>query len=629
MNPAIRLALALVLVASAAQAAKRKPCGDTSWVVADAPIVPGDTTLQHNGVVLRGGKLAIGGVCAPAKAKRKASKRGTRLAARWKSCTGVVGPVRFKGTTDTTCGALTGTVSAPKAKLTVAVHGDAVPTGAVTGQVRIVRAVAVPASIESDVLASKSQIEAGGLTVAPDGSAIAYTTIGAAGWLVRLGDRTTRTADDGTFTLTLDPAPATEVELFHPGQIDEAAVVFWAVPHLVAAGGTPVPLDVSVETQGACGMDDAPADNPAYCAAAGAPASLVVAQGHAHHHAHAHDGFTTAPLTSTWTAGSLGTYPPSTPSTTCADQDGGIGASGETTFGALTNYLFSTCHTQVFFGCCDNELGSLTVSVKTALGKLTGFKPISCNKNHKGRQCQDVLQGDVGVQVPAGKASAQAQIRTTFGFPGSIGQPVVPGQVVPVVVHHNACYGETAVKKTLDQLGGVLSGTVFGNDERKIEHFTKWATGNFTFQPDVSITYTAGNCPPNVATASDTYEFSADGDTVSVTFTATCAQVTTTTTQTAGPTTTTLAGRAVTLGYAAGPVAAGQNLCLSRVTGGCVAQAHLPYCSYVHLHAGNEFGIGIDGDGPYPDPEFGHMDPCGFGPVVTVPGCGPDSVPPC
>ena len=30
---------------------------------------------------------------------------------------------------------------------------------------------------------------------------------------------------------------------------------------------------------------------------------------------------------------------------------------------------------------------------------------------------------------------------------------------------------------------------------------------------------------------------------------------------------------------------------------------HLPFCSYVHLHGDNEFGIGIDGNGPYQDPE--------------------------
>ena len=110
----------------------------------------------------------------------------------------------------------------------------------------------------------------------------------------------------------------------------------------------------------------------------------------------------------------------------------------------------------------------------------------------------------------------------------------------------------------------------------------------------------------------------------------TCASaVTTTMTGTAVQTTTTIAGRAVQLLYPAGSNQAGTSVCLSRITGGCVAQAHLPFCSYVHLHGDNEFGIGIDGNGPYQDPEYTQSEPCGFGAVTTVPGCGPDNVPPC
>jgi hypothetical protein len=41
------LALTLTLLdAAAVGAAKRKPCGDTSWVVEDAPILPDDASLQ-------------------------------------------------------------------------------------------------------------------------------------------------------------------------------------------------------------------------------------------------------------------------------------------------------------------------------------------------------------------------------------------------------------------------------------------------------------------------------------------------------------------------------------------------------------------------------------------------------
>jgi hypothetical protein len=60
MTPATAVAfvLAVTLLPAPADAArKRPPCGDTSWVVADAPIVPGDESLAHNGIVLRDGKL--------------------------------------------------------------------------------------------------------------------------------------------------------------------------------------------------------------------------------------------------------------------------------------------------------------------------------------------------------------------------------------------------------------------------------------------------------------------------------------------------------------------------------------------------------------------------------------------
>ena len=39
--------------------------------------------------------------------------------------------------------------------------------------------------------------------------------------------------------------------------------------------------------------------------------------------------------------------------------------------------------------------------------------------------------------------------------------------------------------------------------------------------------------------------------------------------------------------------------------------------------------IGNDGNGPYQNPENTQSEPCGFGEVTTVPGSGPDNVPPC
>lgn len=637
------LALALTFLdAAAVGAAKRKPCGNTSWVVEDAPILPDDASLQHNGIVLRDGTLAVGGGCTAVKAKRKAGKKGTRLAARWKSCTGVTGPVRFKGTTDPACGTLTGTLRARKGGLDKAITAVAVPTGAVTGQVRVVRRVAVPVEARAGVLDYRAELEASGRSVAADGSTVDDPPAGAPGWLVRVGDRTGVTRADGTFALRLDPAPATEGELFHPGQPEDVAVVFFGVPHLAAAGATPTPVDVIITTQGPCGMDSDPAANPAYCAsmppvgtaaASVGPAASALGGGCGHaagaHAAHVHDVPVTAAATYTWTTGALGSYP-TLAGGRCADEDGGFGLSGESVLGVLTNYLFSTCHDQILSGCCDNELGSLIVSARTALGKITGWKPTPCDKNHKGRLCQELLQGDVAVQVPAGVASGQPNVRNVFGFPQSVTQPVTLGTPVPITVHHNGCYGDTIVEKTVDELQGGLSGPVVSvNGVTKVSHgVTGGAPASFT--ADVAITWVGGVCPPGVAKARDVYEFSTDGQVAELILEADCTiATTTTTTGTSGPTTTTIAGRAVKLLFATGGNAAASHLCLSRVTGGCVTPAHLPFCAYTHLHENTGAGIGIDGDGPYPDPEATMSEPCGYGEVVTVPGCGPDTIPPC
>ncbi len=488
----------------------------------DAPIIPGDQSLHHNGIVVRGGEIAVGGSCAAVRVRQKVSKRGTHLNARWPQCMNVKGPVRFRGIVDPTCTTLKGTLVGRRAKLHRPLHATAAPAGEVHGIVRIVRVVAVPESTRADVLADKTRIEAEGATVAPDGSAIAHAPTGAAGWRVALGDRETRTRADGSFTLTLDPATATEGVLYHPAQDQDPAVAFWVVPYLAPAGGTPTPIDVEVDFQGACGMNESPADNPAYCATLG-PGALLRGPGP--------DLDPTADVTFVWKLGPLGSYPSLAP-TGCRDQDGGFGLSGTSTLGALTNYIGSTCDTQVTLGCCDNELGSIKVSIKSAFGYFTGFKPVSCQKNHKGRFCDDVLHDDVGVGVPAGVANASA----VLGFPKSVTQPVQPSVPVPVTVHNNACYGETIVTKTVDDLHGTLA-TLTGG---KVLHYTTGPAGRFTYVADVGLTYTPPACPPNNAplNATDVYDFEAEGNSVDVTFLMACPPTTTTTTTTTTTSTT-------------------------------------------------------------------------------------------
>ena len=288
-----------------------------------------------------------------------------------------------------------------------------------------------------------------------------------------------------------------------------------------------------------------------------------------------------------------------------------------------------TCDLQAQNGCCGYELGTITNAVKTVIGKVTGgFKPIACLEAHRGRYCQEVLQGDVGAKIDDERINALP----LFQRPQETEKLVQPSQVVSVTVHNNACFGLTNVRKTVSNLGGTLAGSgLFAGPlgpGSQITHCNS-SGSRCTYATDRSLTWTApGTCPAGVDPI-DTYELEADGHHVTVTFRMACASVTSSTTGTSGPTTTTIAGRAVTLLFQTGTFAAGTQLCLSRITGGCITPAHLPNCSYVHLHEHTGAGVGIDGDGPYPDPFDTMGQPCGYGEIVTIPGCGPDSLPAC
>ncbi len=90
--------------------------------------------------------------------------------------------------------------------------------------------------------------------------------------------------------------------------------------------------------------------------------------------------------------------------------------------------------------------------------------------------------------------------------------------------------------------------------------------------------------------------------------------------------TVTAAGRAVRLGAATGTLAGGSEVCLADVQNGCVNPAHEPFCAYAHLHGAAGITItGVSG-GPFPDPA---QNACGFGEVITKPGCAADTLPSC
>ncbi len=212
------LLLALVVLASATDRAHSRiaACGDGTYVVEDGAIFPSDTALTANGVVIGNKKLALGSVCPAVHLVRTHGKHGDRIAARWSRCTGIKGKVAFKGSLDARCTTLHGSVIARKSNLKRALTAAVPPTGSLHGQVRLRSAIDVPPGARAGVLAMKTTLEAEGNTVADDGSTITSVMVGARGWLVRVGDAETYTAEDGTFTITVPTNPPTVGTIYHP-----------------------------------------------------------------------------------------------------------------------------------------------------------------------------------------------------------------------------------------------------------------------------------------------------------------------------------------------------------------------------------------------------------------------------
>lgn len=105
--------LALLPTEADAKRPKPEPCPGGRFVVQGDPILPGGATPD---ALVVGDTVAIGG-CAPAPVRRKATKKGTRLSAKWKTCTGVKGRTTLAATIDPTCETVSGRIRAKKAKL--------------------------------------------------------------------------------------------------------------------------------------------------------------------------------------------------------------------------------------------------------------------------------------------------------------------------------------------------------------------------------------------------------------------------------------------------------------------------------------------------------------------------------
>lgn len=143
--------------------------------------------------------------------------------------------------------------------------------------------------------------------------------------------------------------------------------------------------------------------------------------------------------------------------------------------GTAVSYLGSTCHLFVRAGCCPNEnttadlfqviqsgLGAfrqlledtgraagLRGLTRAFLGYASPGDRLTCQDNHKGRECQQVFIGDISLDFrESGK--------------GPIAGPSIPTQVIRVspgenidfVLHNNGCYGVTQLQVLQREIPG-------------------------------------------------------------------------------------------------------------------------------------------------------------------------------
>src|SRR5262245_36983027 len=108
-------AVALLVAGSSAQAKKKKVlpplCSENRYVVSGAPLVIGGAApMQFVGIA--GNSLTLG-ACAGG-LKLKATKTGTKLTGKVRTCPGVSGPLKVTGLIDPTCGSMAATVKGKK-----------------------------------------------------------------------------------------------------------------------------------------------------------------------------------------------------------------------------------------------------------------------------------------------------------------------------------------------------------------------------------------------------------------------------------------------------------------------------------------------------------------------------------
>lgn len=123
MTRAVLLLVAALLLAplpAGAKKTKPQPCPGGRYLIAVGPLLPAATPVD---VIVVGSTIALESGCAPIATQLKATRKGTVVRARWKSCSGIAGSARLVGTIAADCRTFTGRFLAKKAKLKKTVTG--------------------------------------------------------------------------------------------------------------------------------------------------------------------------------------------------------------------------------------------------------------------------------------------------------------------------------------------------------------------------------------------------------------------------------------------------------------------------------------------------------------------------
>jgi hypothetical protein len=108
-------ALAFATLERAPARAGSDACLRTRLLVRSGPLI--DPAIEHEAVVIRRNRIAIGSSCPATAGRMHRRKSGLQLRVVWRSCRGLRGPARLRATLDRECAAMAGTFTAPRAQV--------------------------------------------------------------------------------------------------------------------------------------------------------------------------------------------------------------------------------------------------------------------------------------------------------------------------------------------------------------------------------------------------------------------------------------------------------------------------------------------------------------------------------